>query len=430
MTRCVRLSGLLTLAAALVLTSPALGQATVQRIELEVTIDGPPPHAIIRERLRATVQSVIERLLAGRPLDQLTILQPRLGETIASVVDRVATGYAVSSTSVRLGVTSEVVVRLQPLGPLIREAEVVSDLRAVHSRLHALVAFLSQQSPEPEIRALFTGLPQAALAWAQPILESQAREAVERALAGFTAAVRARVRGESAQVEVVLAPRDTRVIRNIGVRFRSSSIPTMLLDQHNPAVASMAEPLRGLPVAFAQAHRSAIEALIKEDLTAYPPARQYGIIATPALDVAETTFVTVVADSVVYRARVEAQLNVGAQAPGPAVVGHLGRLIASGTEAFVELRLVPTPLSMDWHAGAQITLSPSTAVGASYAIVARETTVWTAVRAGLDTGVRASWNLGTDSFEGALTYRFNEFLSGELIATSRGLWWLRLVSNL
>lgn len=421
---------LVSIITALALSGPASGQATVQQIELQVSIDGPTPHAVIRDRLRAAVHVVIERLLTGRPLDQLIALQPRLGETIASVVDRVATGYAVTSASVQLGVISHVVVHLQPVGPLIRDVEIVAELRAIHPRLHALVAGVVQQVIGPEIRALYAGLPQAAMAWADPILEAQAREAVERALAGFTATVRARVRGESAQTEVVVLPKDTRVIRNIGVRFRSSSIPTMLLDQHGPAVASMAEPLRGLPVAFAQAHHAAIELLIKEDLAAYPPARQYRIIAAPALDVGETTYVTVVADSVLYRGRVEAQLNIGPQAPGAAVIGHLGRLAAPNTEAFLELRLVPTPLSFDWSVGAQMAASPSTTIGAAYALVARETTAWIAVRAGLDAGVRTSWNLSTQSFEGAVTYRFNEFLSGELIATSRGNWWLRLVSNL
>lgn len=430
MTRYVRLTVLLSVTAALVVAGPAFGQATVERFELEVDIDGPPPHAVIQERLRATVQTVVERLLVGRPLDQLIALQPRLGETIASVLDRVATGYTVASATIRLGIISHVVIRLQPVAALIREVEISYDFRTVHPRLHSIVTALLQQSGEPEIRALYAGLPPAAMGWAEPILEAQAREAMERALPGFTAAVRVRVRGDSARAEVALLPRDTRVIRNIGVRFRSSSIPTMLLDQHGPAVASMAEPLRGLPVAFAQSHQAAIESLIKEDLAAYPPARQYRIVATPALDAGETTYVTVVADSVLYRGRVEAHLNIGTQAPGPAVIGHLGRLAAPNTEAFLELRLVPTPLSLDWHVGAELAASPSTRVGAAYAIVAGATTAWMTVQAGLDTGVRASWNLGTRSFEGAVTYRFNEFLSGELIATSRGNWWLRLVSNL
>jgi len=253
---------------------------------------------------------------------------------------------------------------------------------------------------------------------------------VEAGLAGFTAAVRARVRGDGARVEVGLRPRDTRVVRNIGVRFRSSSIPTMLLDQHGPAVASMADPLRGLPVVFAQAHQQALTRLISADLAAYPPARQYRIIATPVLDVGETTYVIVVADSLVYRGRVEAQLNIGTRAPGPAVVGHLGRRVTPGTEAFLELRLVPNTLSLEWLLGAEVAVSPTVALGASFAVVAQEPTVWTAVRLGLDTGLRGAWNLRTQAFEGALTYRVNEFLSGELIGTSQGEWWLRLTSNL
>lgn len=428
--RFFRLALPLAMIASIIFAGPASGQATVQRIDLELVIDGPLPHAVIRERLRATVLVVIERLLAGRPLEQLTPLQPRLGETIASVVDRVALGFTVTSAAVQLGVSSHVAVRLQPSGPIMRDVELATDLRVVHPRVHPIIADVLQQAAAPEIRAFYAGLPQAAMAWAEPILEAQSREVIERALPGFTGSIRTRVRGESAVAEVVLLPKDTRVIRNIGVRFRSSSIPTMLLDQHGPAIASMAEPLRGLPVAFAQAHREDIQALIKAELAAYPPARQYRIIATPSLDAGETTFVTVLADSVLFRGRVEAQLNIGMQAPGPAVIGHLGRLVTPSTETFIEVRVAPTPLSLDWSLGVQVAVSPSASIGGAYALVSRESTAWVALRTGLDTAVRATWNLNTHVIEGAFAYRFNEFLTGEMIATSRGVWWLRLVSNL
>jgi len=424
---------LLLLPLALLVVGPArpvLGQAVVQRVDLQVTIEDPQPHPVIRERLVATVQSVADRLLAGRPLEQLAPLEPRLGDPLAAVVDRVATGYTVASVAIQLGAIATVTVHLRPAGTIIREVEVAPDLQAVHPRLHPLVGRLLQDRAVPEIRALYTALPAAAMEWAAPLLEARAREAVEAGLAGFTAAVRARVRGDGARVEVGLRPRDTRVVRNIGVRFRSSSIPTMLLDQHGPAVASMADPLRGLPVVFAQAHQQALTRLISADLAAYPPARQYRIIATPVLDVGETTYVIVVADSLVYRGRVEAQLNIGTRAPGPAVVGHLGRRVTPGTEAFLELRLVPNTLSLEWLLGAEVAVSPTVALGASFAVVAQEPTVWTAVRLGLDTGLRGAWNLRTQAFEGALTYRVNEFLSGELIGTSQGEWWLRLTSNL
>jgi hypothetical protein len=69
-------------------------------------------------------------------------------------------------------------------------------------------------------------------------------------------------------------------------------------------------------------------------------------------------------------------------------------------------------------------------MGAAYAAVSRETILSTSVQVGFDTGLRGSWSLPAQTFEGAVTYRFNEFLAVELVGTSRGEWWLRLVSNL
>lgn len=420
----------LAAAATLGIAGSAWAQAVVQRVDLQVVIEDPAPHPVVRERLVATVQSVTDRLLLGRPLDQLTPAAPQVGDTIASVVDRVATGYAVAATAIQTGAVTMVRVQLRAVGPVITAVDVQPDLRVIHARVQPLARNLVVEGAVPRINALYSGLPVAALPWAEPLLEAPARGAVEDALAGFTAAVRVRAQGDRARVDVALLPRDTRVVRNIGVRFRSTSIPTMLLDQHGPAVASMAEPLRGLPVAFAQAHRAVLARLITDDLAAYPPARQYRIIATAALDVGETTFVTVVADSVLYRARVQAELNIGTRAPGPAVVGHLGRALTPGTEVYVDIRLVPNTLSLEWQFGAQMAVAPSATIGAAYAVVAQETTVWAALRLGLDTGLRGTWALRAQAFEGALTYRFNEFLSGELVGTSRGDWWLRLISNL
>ena len=425
-----RLSALVSALVLLAAALPASGQAVVQRVDVQVSVDGPPPHVMIRERLAATVHSVAERLLVGRPLDQLTALGSGLAETIAGVVGRVAGGYAVSSAAVEVGTTSLVTVRLRPVGPLIAGADLAPDLRAVHPRLRDLVGRSLGARAEPELQTLYAALPVGALEWAAPILEARVREAVEASLPGFTAAVQVRLLGDRAQVGLVVLPADTRVVRNIGVRFRSSSIPTMLLDQHGPAVASMAEPLRGLPVAFAQANRAALEELIRAELSGYPPARQYRVVAVAGLDVGETTYVTVVAESLLYRARIEAHLNVGTQAPSPAVVGHLGRLITPRTEAFLELRLVPNTLSLEWQLGAQAFVTPSVTVGVVYAVVAQETILRTSVQVGFDTGVRGSWVLRAQTFEGAVTYRFNEFLSGELVGTSQGDWWLRLVSNL
>lgn len=422
----------LALAATVLLlgTLPVAAQVVVQRVSVQVTVDGPLPHPLVQDRLRATVLSVSERLLVGRAVDQLAPLTAQLGETLAGVVDRVAAGYAVTAVSLRLGAEPDVSVRLRPVGPVVAEVSVTPDLRMVPERLRPLAGGLLQERVAPPLRSLYGGLPEAALLWAGPVLERRAQEAVEEALPGYSATVRVEIRGATGEVAVTVMPRDTRVIRNLGVRFRSTSIPTLLLDQHRPAVISMAEFLRGVPVTFAQAHAGPLADLLRSDLAAYPPALRYGIAAVPVLDVGETTYVNVVAESRRYRGRAEAHLNVGTRAPGPQLLGRLGVLVHPQTETFAEIRLAPQTLSLEWSLGAELAVLPTVRIGAAYGLVAQEVRTWAQLQVGFDTALRGTWFAGQQAFEGAFIYRINEFLSGELVGTSRGEWWVRLVSNL
>ena len=406
--------------------APALAQATVQRLDVQVVYETETPHAVVQERLRAAVASVAERLLVGRPLEQAMQLQPRLAETMAGVLGRVISGYTVVAAVGDIGAVTAVVVRLRPDGEVIREATVRVDLSEVPTRLHVLVPVLLQPVVD-QIRALPFGLPVAA-DWAYPLLEGQAQILVERAVAGYTAAVTLRA-APQAVVGAALRPRDTRLIRNVGVRFRSSSLPSLLLDPHAPAVASLGAFLRGVPVAFAAEHRSALERILTDDLRAYPPVQQYRIVATPVLQVGETTFITVIADSLTYRASVEAHLNVGSGAPGPALIARAGRLVASPLDAFAEIRVVPNTLSFDWDLGARLAVSPTTALGVSYTVTTGAVSLWTSIGVSPDVSVRGTWNTSAHSYEAAVRYRLNDFLAWEVVGVP-GQVWVRLVSSL
>ncbi len=408
---------------------PARGQGVVSRVAVVVTFEGDAPHRVIQNRLATTVLSVADRLLTGLPLDQVAALQPRPEETIASVLDRVAIGYAVVDAAVQAAATTTVTIRLRSVGAVIREVAVGVDLKAVHARVQPVVLALLQSGPVGMAQSLLVGLPVAALDWAGPLVTQQVREAIETAVPGFTASSRLRPAGRST-LDLTIVPKDSRVVRNVGARFRSESIPLLLLDQHAPQVASMADPLRGLPVVFVEAQRAAMEHLLDEDLAAYAPAVEYSVRATARLDVAETLYVYVTAESQMYRARVEAQLNFGPQAPGPAVVARLGRLVYPQLEPFVELRLVPTPLALTGAVGVRLEVSPAAFVAVTYAPTPRETTFWTTVQFSRDVGVRGNWTFPTQVFEGAATFRINEFLAWEFIGNSAGQAWVRLVSNL
>jgi hypothetical protein len=429
----LRGSVLATVLAALVVlglgVSAARGQGVVVHVVVVLTFEGDAPHPVIRNRLETTVLSVADRLLTGLSVDQVAALQPRSEETIANVVDRVAIGYAVVDAAVQAGATTTVAIRLRSVGVVIREVAIGVQLKTVHARVQSVILGLLQPGPVAMAQSLLVGLPVAALDWAGPLVTQQVKEIVETAVPGLTTGYRLRP-GERSTLDLTIVPKDSRVVRNIGVRFRSESIPLLLLDQHAPLVASMADPLRGLPVAFVDSQRAAMEHLLDEELATYAPAVEYSVIATARLDVAETLYVYVTAESQMYRARVEAQLNFGPQAPGPAVVARLGRLVSPQLEPFVELRLVPTPLALTGGVGVRIEVSPAAFVAVTYAPTPRETTFWTTVQFSRDVGVRGNWTFPTQVFEGAATFRINEFLAWEFIGTSAGQAWVRLVSNL
>jgi hypothetical protein len=410
--------------------APALGQADVQRTDTHVFIDGPSPHRVIVERLAATVDAAADRLVVGRPIDQLRAIQGRLEETIGAVIDRIVPGYTVGGVALQLAAVTVVTVRFRPVGSVIAAVAVNPAAPTVHERVLPLVIGPVRADAPEAFRALYAGLPTAALSWAAAVLEPLAREAVERRLSGFTAAIRLRTEGATLIADVILAPSDSRVIRGIAVAFRSASVPLIVLDDYEAQVAVMADPLRGLPVEFARQRVRELAAIIDRALAVFPPAVQYHIVASSVLEVGEATRVVVFADSVLYRARVEAQLSIGTSAPDPRISMHLGRMVTPALEGFAELHIVPTTLALRWAVGAGYALSPSTTVGVTYAPTNRSVTAWAATQLSGDVGLRAAWDFSRRSGEGALIYRFNEFLSGELVGTTKGHFWLRLVSNL
>ncbi len=399
----------------------------VQAVEVRLTVDGPAPPPVVRTRLQETVQAVVQRLLLGRPLEQLRPAQGQLQATLTQVVGRVIAGYSVAEARIDVGATASVTVRLRPDPPLIRSVELVP-LVAVDAAVAPLVRRPLETEVAAEVRTLFVGVPVDALDWATPLLADSVRLAVERALPGFTAVLRARP-ASALRVEVEMLPRDGRVVRDIGVRFRSGSIPQLLLSPYAPAVISMAGPLRGLPVAFTEHNREDLERLLAERLRAYPPVIAYHIIARPLLSVAETTYVTVVADSLSFLGRVEAAVNVGTSAPAPELRAHLGRLTGR-FEFYGEVALVPNTLSSRYDVGARYQVTEALDVGTSLTINTLETRPWMSYRLSPDVTVRAAYAVKEQSVEGSVRYRFTEFLSGELVGTSEGDYWIRVISNL
>ncbi len=399
----------------------------VQRVEVSLTVDDGAPHPLIVRRLAEAIGTAAERLLIGRDSEVVARQEAALSGVLREVVDRVISGYRVTALGFQAGATTTVVVRVQPRPPILGDVPIATVFEEVHADARPLVAE-TVQPVIPEIRRLLFGLPVESLIWAGPIVERRISELVEGAAAGFTAVGRIET-APAARLVVTIASRDARVVRDIGVRFRSSSIPFVLLEPHGPQVVSMAELLRGLPVVFVAAHRPRFEAIIASRLAAYPPVREYAIVARPVLQVAEAVLITVLADSTLYRGRLEARLNIGTQAPPTDIRAQIGRAFG-GVEPFVQLTLFPSTLAFRWALGLRIDVSPEVRVGFRAFLTGEDQEAFLTYRLSPDLSMQGAYFTQTGIVEGTVTYRLNEFLSWEGVGTSRGVFWLRVVTNL
>lgn len=406
---------------------PARAADPVQRVEVVLVVEGGDPHPLIARRIVESITTASERLLLGRDSEVVARQEAALAGVLREVIDRVVRGYRAVGLGFQIGAATVVRVQIQPRLPVLGDVPVATSLPGVHPDAQPLVRALL----EPvvlDLRGLVARLPVEALEWAAPIVEQRITELVEGAAPGFTGT--ARIESNPPwRVAVSVTARDTRVIRDIGVRFRSSSIPFVLLEGHGPQVASMAEALRGLPVAFALAQRARLESLVGDQLRAYPPVRQYGVVARPTLRIAEVTYLSVQADSTLYRGRVEARLNFGTSAPAPDVRVQLGRLFGS-VEPFVEMTMVPSNFAWRWAAGVRVQAGTDLTMGVLTRFESEGLEPFVQYRLSPDMHLHGAFMPRSELVEVTLAYRINEFLSWEAVATSRGVVWLRLASNL
>ncbi len=409
------------------LASLAHAADPVQRVEVRLTVEGGDPHPLIVQRLVETVGTAAERLLVGRDSEVVGRQEAALAGVLREVVDRVVRGYRVTTLSFQPAATTIVQVAVQARPPVLGEVPVTVTLQGVHPDAQPLVRGVLEPAL-PELSRLSARLPIEALEWAGAIIERRVTEVVEATLVGFTATGRVETT-PTPRIMALVAARDSRTVRDLGIRFRSSSIPYALLSPHIPQVTSMAELLRGLPVAFATAQRERLQALIAERLAAYQPVKDYSVVARPVLQVAEVTYVTVLADSTVYRGRLDARLNFGTAAPVPDVRGQLGRAFGS-LEPFVEIRLIPSNLAVRTFAGLRFDLGDSTTLGFRMRLDGEDTEGFVMQRLSPDLQLKGAYFLRADTIEITFAYRFTDFLSWEAVVNSRGLLYVSIVSNL
>jgi len=99
-------------------------------------------------------------------------------------------------------------------------------------------------------------------------------------------------------------------------------------------------------------------------------------------------------------------------------------------EPYVELALAPSTLSLRTAIGARIELGSHVTIGFRTGLDGDNQEASLTYLISPNLHVRGAYFLRTETIETTLGYRLNESFSWEVVATSRGTVWVRLVGNL
>jgi len=148
-------------------------------------------------------------------------------------------------------------------------------------------------------------------------------------------------------------------------------------------------------------------------------------VITPGADT--ETIVTVEADT--WRMTAEAYLDVGRSNDNISGKAHVGRTVGKYDEVFLEMKVVPGPMTWEFMPGWGHQFGSDTMAGFRYRTNDQEWVAW------LHQGLGGRWSLEAERWphldwnEVRLRYKLHDFLSVEFVVNNTANW-LRLVGHL
>lgn len=401
------------------------GQAAVTGVTVGVVASVATPPRVL-QRMSESVRTIGEHLLLGRSSLEVAQRRDHYERLVRDVFDRVLVGYTVSRVEIEAGPVARIRLHIAPWGETVQEVSIQVDYSGIAAEAVPLVRE-DMGKLEQEIQAALTGLPVDAVDWAAGVARELIREILRRQLPEFHFSLDVEA-GRRTRVRLSLFPTG-RLVREVNVILRSTTIPNLLLVHALPAVQAQARSMRGLPVDFVERRRTLFTENIRKTTLADPLIRQFKLKVAPAVRPGEDTDVTVSVDAESYRIRAEVMLNVGKDKENIYGQAHFGRLIGKNDEAFMELKIFPGDVSWHFMPGWGHRFGYDSWAGLRYCLQDREVIAWVSQGLGGRWSLRAERLTRLNRNEVALRYRLHDFLSAEVVVTN-GSSWLRLVGHL
>ena len=324
------------------------------------------------------------------------------------------------------GPTAQIQISLVPWGDTVREVSVNVDYSGVSAEAVPLVQADMGHLTE-DIKGALIGLPVDSVDWASGVARDLIRELLRQKLPEFHFSLDVEA-GRQTQVRLSLFPVG-QLVKDSTISLRSGTIPNLLLVSARPNVETQARSMRGLPVDYVIRHMAYFKTKIAQAALTDPVIRQFGLkvaaVITPGADT--ETVVTVEADT--WRMSAEAYLDVGRSTDNISGKAHVGRTLGKYDEVFLEMKVVPGPMTWEFMPGWGHQFGSDTMAGFRYRTNDQQWVAW------LHQGLGGRWSLEAERWpnldwnEVRLRYKLHDFLSVELVVNNTANW-LRLVGHL
>lgn len=422
----MKLNKILILAAMTCLPLQQAFSAQIENVSVRVEDVNGGTSQILLDKMSGSMQVVADQLFLDKDADKVAAAGEDYKRLLTEIGDRVFTGYELSEVHLQPGAHTDIVLYARPWNRIISQPVVDLQFSSVEPQTAEL---LQQRIPslKRELEQAISGASEDAGDWAGGVLRKMARQQVEERLPEFKAAVDVVQDKQSTVVQVVIYPVG-QLVSNIKYELRSEAIPNILLMELKYKYLAECDRLRGLPVAYVQAHKEELEQILMDKLLAEQAVRNFRLQPSVRLTPGANLGVNIMINSDDYKLWFEGYGDVGRDKDNLSGKAHIGKFISPRDEAFGEAEVILD--DVQWR------------FGAGYARYWGKS-VWSYMRRmpvgdndyRLEYNLSPKWRLRAEHFSGddrnefGVRYRIHEFLSAEYVYGGDEFY-LRIIGNL
>ncbi|AZR73974.1 hypothetical protein BBF96_11580 [Anoxybacter fermentans] len=290
-------------------------------------------HPKIAKRIKESILKVANKVLVGQEIIVIKKTRDEICQIMKTVFNRVLKGYRVIDVSLIVGEKTIIFLKLEPTSILVEKVNLNLKLRGINDRIVRAVdreiAAIVQ-----DVENFMVGLPIESLVWASDVIEPLLHRLIQWQLPGFESTVKLDI-GSEIKVDLTLIPKG-QLVNDIQLDLKTDSLPQLLVILLEESIEEKLAVFEGIPVEFLEKYRDRLIQAIEDEIDKRGWSKFIYLNSKPEVRIGSTTHLTLNVDWIDYQIDFIGELNIGINAPEPALHLSLGKKV--GPDTMLKLR--------------------------------------------------------------------------------------------